>query len=140
MDTKSVGEKKSRSSQYSTKSTMRARSRQATDTKESYRKGLRYKDGRQCRSNLASSHMQQKEKRSTFKRRETPTDTSDEERSSTSMIALKNREVKSRELAVSSSDSEDFSSDSTSSSSSSKSYTHKKKSTHKDRHTSEKRK
>ncbi|CAD1478421.1 unnamed protein product [Heterotrigona itama] len=123
----------------------RGKARQVSDTKQSRRKESRYKSERQSesRSSSVSSYDSRKEKRDSSRRRESQRHLSDNDSTwITRDVLKKNREFKSktREVIVSSSDSdEDFRSHSQCSNYSNKSYTHKKKSKHKDKHKSKKR-
>ncbi|KOX79551.1 hypothetical protein WN51_02817 [Melipona quadrifasciata] len=151
IESKPMDEKKSRTSQYSTKGRServirtRGKARQISDTKQSHRKESRYKSDRQSesRSSSVSSYDSRKEKRDSSRRRESQRHLSDNDSTwITRDVLKKNREFKSktREVIVSSSDSdEDFRSHSQCSNYSNKSYTHKKKSKHKDKHKSKKR-
>ncbi|XP_076242047.1 uncharacterized protein LOC143184013 [Calliopsis andreniformis] len=126
----------------------RGKTRQASDAKDTHRKGSRYNDDRQSmsRSSSVSSYASQIEKSISAKRRESQREESDDDNSLINRnMSRKERESKSKMKAMipsSSSDSDDdhYRSHSQCSNYSSKSYTHKKKSKHKDRHKSKKRK
>ncbi|XP_012139770.2 uncharacterized protein LOC100876127 isoform X2 [Megachile rotundata] len=124
----------------------RAKARQVSDPKESYRKESRYRDNKRSpsRSSSASSYTSQQDKKINSKRRESQRNSEDDDTWKKWAASRKDREFKSksREEIVSSSDFDDdhYRSHSQCSNYSSKSYTHKKKSKHKDRHKSKKRK